>query len=138
MCTISEEMAAVQSMGNRAGAKTFGEWCDLFLKYVVSHVSRGCSRVGVFFDQYQQNSNKGGSSAQRTSEKDKGIKRSVDGREQEIGNWNRSIILDENKQSLANFLYTEMSQTYRGHPRKELVLYGGFSDPVKVWCALGD
>ena len=36
-CTIIDGMAAVQSMGNRAGPKTFGKWSDLFLKYVASH-----------------------------------------------------------------------------------------------------
>ena len=32
-CMIIDGMAAVQSLGNSAGAKTFGEWCDNFTKF---------------------------------------------------------------------------------------------------------
>ena len=64
--------------------------------------------------------------------KDKGIKRNVDSRVQKICNWDSFIILDENKETLANFLCTTLSQTYQGNPRKELVLSGGFSHPMKV------
>ena len=134
-CTIIDGMAAVQSIGNRPGAKTFGEWCDIFLKYVASHFSERCSRVDVVFDRYLENSIKGGTRAKRKSGKDKGIKRNVDSRQQKIGNWDRFIILGENKASLVNFLCTEISQMYRGHPRKELVLSGGFNDPMKVWSS---
>lgn len=41
-CTIIDAMAAVQSLANRSGAKTFGEWCDNFLKYIVSKFSARC------------------------------------------------------------------------------------------------
>ena len=51
-CTIIDGMAAVQSLANRCGAKTFGEWCDNFLKYIVSHFSSSCTRVDVVFDRY--------------------------------------------------------------------------------------
>ena len=46
----------MQSLANRSGAKTFGEWCDNFLKYIVSHFSSSCTRVDVVFDGYLDNS----------------------------------------------------------------------------------
>ena len=71
----------------------------------------------------------------RESGKDNRIKRNMTCRKQKIGNWDRCIILDESKESLANFLCTDMSETYRGQPRKELVLNEGFNDPMKVWSS---
>lgn len=85
-------------MGNRAGAKTFGECSDLYLKYVVSHFSESCRRVDVIFGCYRENSIKGGTRTNRKHGKDKGIKRSVDSRGQKIGEWDRFVILDENKE----------------------------------------
>jgi len=38
-CTIIDGMAAVQCLANTRGAKTFGEWCDNFTTYVMSHFS---------------------------------------------------------------------------------------------------
>lgn len=95
-CTIVDGMAAIQSMGNRSGAKTFEEWCDMFLKYAVSHFSDRCSRFDVVFDRYLENSIKGGTRAKRKSRKEKGTKRNVDCTEQKIGNWDRFIIMDDN------------------------------------------
>lgn len=128
-CPIIDGMAAIQSMGNCPGAKTFRKWCDLFLKYVVSHFSNRCSRIDVVFDRYLENSIKGGTRAKCKSGKEEGIKRNVEFREQNIGNWDRFIIMDE------NFLCTELSQTYHGNARNELVLSGGFVDPTKVWSS---
>ena len=42
-------------------------------------------------------------------------------------------MLEDNKASLVHFLFTEMSRSYNAHPRRELVLGGGFSDTLKVW-----
>ena len=33
-CTINDGMAAIQSLANSSGAKTFGEWSDRFLCHV--------------------------------------------------------------------------------------------------------
>ena len=52
-------MAAVQSLGNTTGAKSFGEWSDNFTAFVVVHFSDKCTRVYVVFDQYLTNSLKG-------------------------------------------------------------------------------
>lgn len=134
-CTIIDGMAAVQSLGNTSGAKSFGEWSDNFTAYVVSHFSDKCTRVDVVFDRYVQNSIKGGARAKRKGGKSKGIRRDVESREQRIGNWDRFIIIEENKASLADFLSTEMSQRYGTHPRRELVVSGGFKEILKVWSS---
>ena len=36
----------------------------------------------------------------------------MDNRDQRIGNWERFIILEDNKASLAHFLSTEISESY--------------------------
>ena len=56
-------------------------------------------------------------------------------REQRIGNWDRFIVVEENKASLAHFLSTEMSQRYGTHPGRELVVSGGFREILKVWSS---
>ena len=53
-------------------------------------------------------------------------------REQRIGNWDRFIVVEENKASLNHFLSTEMSQRYGTHPGRELVVRGGFREILKV------
>lgn len=65
----------------------------------------------------------------------KGIRRDVASREQRIGNWDRFIVVEENKASLAHFLSTEMSQRYGTHPGCELVVSGGFREILKVWSS---
>ena len=76
-CTIIDGMAAVQSLANRSGTKTFGEWCDNFLKYIVSHFSSSCTtssrQVDVVFDRYRDNSIKGGTRTKCKGGKQKGI-----------------------------------------------------------------
>lgn len=134
-CTIIDGMAAVQSLGNTSGAKSFGEWSNNFTAYVVSHFSDKCTRVDVVFDRYVQNSIKGGTRAKRKGGKSKGIRRDVESREQRIGSWERFIVIEENKASLAHFLSTEMSQRYGTHPRRELVVSGGFKEILKVWSS---
>ena len=52
----------------------------------------------------------------------------MDNRDQRIGNWERFIILEDNKASLAHFLSTEISESYRPPPGRELVINGGFKD----------
>ena len=135
-CTIIDGMAAIQSLGNASGAKTFGEWCDKFSAYVTSNFSEKCTRVDVVFDRYLPNSIKGGTRRKRKGGKSKGIRRTVESREQRIGDWGRFIVLEENKASLAHFLSTEMPQSHIGHPCRELVVSGGFSDILKVWSSV--
>ena len=48
---------------------------------------------------------------------------------QKIGKWGVLIIQGEDVESLA------LSRKFCGIPRKELVLSGGFSDPMKVWSS---
>ena len=150
-CCIIDAMAAVQSLANRSGAKTFSEWCDNFLKYIVSKFSASCTRVDVVFDRYLDNSIKGGTRAKREGGtrakreggtrakreggKKSGIRRNVEKREQKIGKWERFIVVGENKASLANFLSTEITQSFCLHPTRELVLSGGFSDILQVWSS---
>ena len=55
-------------------------------------------------------------------------------RELEI-NWERFIILEDNKASLAHFLSTEISENYSAPPGRELVISGGFKDTLKVWSS---
>ena len=134
-CTIIDGMAAVQSLGNTTGAKSFGEWSDNFTAFVVSHFSDKCTRVDVVFDRYLTNSIKGVTRAKRKRGKSKGIRRDVESREQRIGNWDRFIVVEENKASLAHFLSTEMSQRYGTHPGRELVVSGGFREILNVWSS---
>lgn len=60
------------------------------------------------------------------------MRRDVESREQRIGSRDRFIIIEENKASLAHFLSTEMSQHYRTHPRRQLVVSGGSKEILKV------
>jgi hypothetical protein len=101
-------MASVQALGNRGKSTTFGEWCDKFQSYVLSHFSDKCTRVDIVFDRYFDNSIKGGTRAKRKGGKGKGIKRKVESRDQKIGTWDRFVSLDENKASLAHFLCTQL------------------------------
>ena len=130
-CTIIDGMAAVQSLG----VKSFGDWSDNFTAFVVCHFSDKCTR-DVVFDRYLPNSIKGVTRAKRKTGKSKGIRRDVASREQRIGNWDRFIVVEENKASLAHFLSTEMSQRYGTHPGRELVVSGGFryNEGVIIRC----
>ena len=134
-CTIIDGMAAVQSIGNTTGAKTFGEWSTNFTAFVVSHFSDKCTRVDVVFDRYNPNSIKEVTRAKRKKGKNKGIRKDVESREQRIGNWDRFIVVEENKASLVHFLSTDISQHYETHPGRELVVSGGFKDILKVWSS---
>ena len=102
-CTIIDGMAAIQSLANAFGAKTFGEWCDKLSAYVTSHFSENCSRVDIVFDRYLPNSIKGGTRRKRKGGKRKGIRRNVESQEQRIGDWSRFIVLEDNKANLAHF-----------------------------------
>ena len=68
-CTIIDGMAAVQSLANSSGAKTFGEWSDRFVRHVTSHFSDSSTRVDVLFDRYVKNSIKGGTRDMRKEKK---------------------------------------------------------------------
>ena len=59
----------------------------------------------------------------------------MESREQRIANWDRFIVVEENKASLAHFISTEMTQRYEAHPRRELVVSGGFNEILKVWSS---
>ena len=132
-CTIIDGMAAVQSLGNTTGTKSFGEWSDNFTAFVVFHFLDKCTRVDVVFDRYLPNSIKVVTRAKRKRGKSEGIRRDVESREQRIGNWDRFIVVKENKASLAHFLLTEMSQHYGTHPGHELVVSVGFIEILNVW-----
>ena len=112
--------------------RRFEEWCDKFSAYITSHFSDKCTRVDVVFYRYVPNSIKGGTRSKRKGGKSKGIRRSVESRCQRIGDWDRFIVLEDNKASLAHFLSTDMSQGHNAHPRRELVVSGGFIDILKV------
>ena len=127
-------MAAVQSLGNTTGAKSFGEWSDNFTVCCFSlfgqmHKSR-CGFRTIPSKFYQ-----GSYRAKRKKGKSKGIRRDVESREQRIGNWDRFTVVEENKASLAHFLSTEMSQRYGTHPQRELVVSGGFREILNVWSS---
>ena len=89
----------------------------------------------MVFDRYLPHSIKGVTRAKRKTGKSKGIRRDVASREQRIGNWDRFIVVEENKASLNHFLSTEMSQRYGTHPGRELVVRGGFREILKVWSS---
>ena len=89
----------------------------------------------MLFDRYVKNSIKGGTRDKRKEKKNTGIRRNVDNRDQRIGNWERFIILEDNKASLAHFLSTEISESYSAPPGRELVINGGFKDTLKVWSS---
>ena len=111
------------------------EWSENFTAFVVFHFSGKCARVGKVFDRYLPNSIKGVTRAKRKRGKSKGIRRDVESREQRIGNWDRFIVVYENKAILAHFLSTEMSQRYGVHPGLELVVSGGFREILNVWSS---
>ena len=135
-CTIIDGMAAVQSLGNSAGAKTFGEWCDNFTKFVTSHFTERCTRVDLVFDQYTPNSIKGSTRIKRKGGKKKGIRKEVESRDQRIGRGDKFITTEENKRSLTNFVSTEISESYERHPRRELVVSGGFKEVRRSWSSV--
>ena len=110
-------------------------WCEKFSAHVTSHFSDKCTRVYAVFDRYLPNSIKGGTRSKRKGGKSTGIKRNVESRDHRIGDWDRFIVLEDNKASLAHFLSSEMSQSYNAHSRREIVLSGGFSDILKVWSS---
>ena len=137
-CTIIDGMAAIQSLGNRGKAETFGEWSDKIQLYLLSHFSDKCKRVDVVFDRYPEKSIKGGTRAKRKKGRGKGIKRKVESREQKIRSWERFISLDENKASLTHFLCIQLSERCQLTSGQELVLSGGFNDAKKVWSSTGE
>ena len=59
----------------------------------------------------------------------------MDSRDQRIGNWERCIIIEDKKASLAHFLSTEISENYSVPPGRELVIRGCFKDTLKVWSS---
>lgn len=65
----------------------------------------------MLFDRYVKNSIKGGTRDKPKEKKSTGIRRNADNRDQRIGNWERFIILEDNKASLAHFLSTEISES---------------------------
>ncbi|KAL8559124.1 hypothetical protein ACOMHN_046172 [Nucella lapillus] len=102
-CTIVDGMAMIQVLGNRMGAKTLGEWSDNVAEDVDKYFSHSCTRVVLVFDRYIKQTIKSTTRGKRTDGK-KGIRRNVLSRTQAIGKWDRFILLEENKASLANFL----------------------------------
>ena len=90
----------------------------------------------MLFDRFAKNSIKGGTRDKRKEKKSTGIRRNVDNRDHRIGNWERFIILEDNKARLAHFLSTEISESYSAPPGRELVINGGFKDTLKVWLSL--
>lgn len=71
----------------------------------------------------------------RKDGKQKGILKKIERRDQKIGNWERFILLEDNKAVLADSLSTEISQRYTTPREKELVLSGGFSKAKKFWSS---
>ena len=59
----------------------------------------------------------------------------MDNRDPRIGNWERFIILEDNKASLAHILRTEISESSSAPPGRELVINGGFKDTLKLWSS---
>ena len=134
-CTIIDGMAAVQSFANSSGAKTFVSGVTDFFVMSLTIFSDSCTRVDVLFDRYVKNSIKGGTRDKPKEKKSTGIRRNADNRDQRIGNWERFIILEDNKASLAHFLSTEISESYSAPPGRELVINGGFKETLKVWSS---
>ena len=88
------------------------------------------------FDIYVKNSIKGGTRDKRKEKKSIGIRHNVDNRDGRIGNWERFIIIEDNKASLAHILTTEISaESYSAPPGRELVINGGFKDTLKLWSS---
>ena len=131
-CTIIDGMAADQSLANSSGTKTFAEWSGRFPHHVTSHFSDSCTRVGVLFDRYVKNLINGGIRDKRKEKRSTGIRCNVDNRDQRIGNWERFIILKDNKASLAHFLSTEISESYSAPPWRELVRLQGYTEGVVI------
>ena len=72
----------------------------------------------------------------RKGGKKKGIRKEVESRDQRIGNWDKFITTEENKRSLTNFVSTEISESYERHPRRELVVSGGFKEVRRSWSSV--
>ena len=49
--------------------------------------------------------------------------------------WDRFIVIEENKASLAHFLSTKMSQRYGTHRGRELVVSGGLREILNMWSS---
>ena len=89
----------------------------------------------MVFERYLTNSIKRVTRAKRKRGKSKVIRRDAESREQRIGNWDRFIVVQENKASLAHFLSTEMSHRYGTHPGGEWMVSGGFREILNVWSS---
>ena len=72
----------------------------------------------------------------RKGGKKKGIRKEVESSDQRIGNWDKFITTEENKRSLTNFVSTEISESYERHPRRELVVSGGFKEVRRSWSSV--
>ncbi|ROL03949.1 UDP-N-acetylglucosamine/UDP-glucose/GDP-mannose transporter [Anabarilius grahami] len=61
-CTIIDGMALVRAIGKPQNASTFGDYADICIQKVTGDLHGNITRVGLVFDQYLQNSIKGGTS----------------------------------------------------------------------------
>ena len=88
----------------------------------------------MVFERYLTNSIEGVTRAKQKRGKSKVIERDVENRAHRIGNWDRLIVVEENKTRLAHFLSTEISR-YGTHPGHERVVSGGFREILNVWSS---
>jgi hypothetical protein len=138
-CLLVDAPALIQAIGKPDNAKTFGDLGDAFSSNIFSRFGSVYSRVDVIFDRYLEDSIKAGTRTQRTG-KIRPVRRVIDSKDVKLPqNWKQFITLPANKSELASFLSTTLiekastlNQLSQDH---ELVISGGFSDPLKVWSS---
>ncbi|KAL2081649.1 hypothetical protein ACEWY4_023502 [Coilia grayii] len=132
-CIIIDGMALVRAIGKLPNASTFGDYADIFVQKVTGYLHGNITRVDLVFDQYKQNSIKGGTRAKRSTTRRK--IRTIVRRDVKIpSDWNSFIKMDENKANLTQFLSNELERHVH-HYGQEIVISGGFDHPEKVASA---
>ena len=95
----------MQGISKPSGCDTFGDFADVFVSSVHSHLSQHCNRVDVAFDHYKVISIKEGARVKRGSSQLRPIRRKVEHRSVPLPQqWKTFIHLPENKSDLTDFL----------------------------------
>lgn len=132
-CILVDGMALIQSITKPDGAKTFGDFADIFIAKVINNFSALTSRVDILFDRYMKSSIKSGSRDQRTGSIQP-IRRVIDNRDIKLPhNWKRFISLPDNKENLVSFLSQELNMVRDRLPsNSELVIGGGYQNIMET------
>ena len=128
-CVMIDGHGMIQALGKPHECQTFGDYADILLNNVTSHLRCHTTRVDVVFDRYTgQQSIKAVPKSMRVGKK-RLIRKVIDGRNVPLPQvWSNFIASDENKADLARFLTEIIVTKGTDLPQQcELVTGGGFS-----------